>query len=121
FRGFESLLASFELSKAYDLVWVAIAEVDGYLELTAPWKLRKHQESVHELATVLWVSAEALRLICIYILPLIPNAAKEALARIGVTDVQCVHFATATQWGITKTINGITKQAALFPRIAKSS
>lgn len=57
---------------------------NGYIDATAPFKLAKDPASAGRLATVLSLSADAIRQILIGLLPILPHKAAEGLEQLGI-------------------------------------
>ncbi len=75
-----------DLNYAVNRILGLFGELNRYLELTAPWKLAKGGDSERQqLRSILWHSAEALRLGFTYLYPVMPQKMDEALAALGLT------------------------------------
>ena len=102
-----------KLSQVIEEIMSLVRAINRYLEIKAPWKLAKNPEAREELATVLYVSAEAVRLSLCFLSPVIPSKAVEGLAMLGskFTDESDL------RWGVL--IGGETfgEGKPLFPRI----
>ena len=90
-----------------------VRSINRYLEVKAPWKLAKDPALKDELATVLYVSAEAVRLSLSLLWPVIPGKAEEGLAMIGCKFQSADDLA----WGILKGGEAFGEGKPLFPRI----
>jgi methionyl-tRNA synthetase len=104
-----------KLSQIVEEIFVLVRSVNRYLEVKAPWKLAKSAEPTAkaELATVLWVSAEAVRLSLCLLSPVMPAKCAEGLAMLG-TSVQ---GETSLCWGFLQGGEVFGEGKALFPRI----
>ena len=102
-----------KLSQVIDEIMTLVRSVNRYLEVKAPWKLAKDPAMKDELATVLFVSAEAVRLSLCLLWPVIPTKSKEGLAMLGskFTDQNDL------VWGILKGGEVFGEGKPLFPRI----
>ena len=101
------------LSQSIETIMSLVRSVNRYLEVKAPWKLAKDPNAKDELANVLYVSAEAVRLSLCLLWPVIPTKAKEGLAMLG------CKFQSADDlvWGILKGGEKFGEGKPLFPRI----
>ncbi len=102
-----------KLSQVVEEIMTLVRSVNRYLEVKAPWKLAKDPALKDELATVLYVSAEAVRLSLSMLWPVIPGKSEEGLAMIGskFTDQNDL------VWGILKGGEQFGEGKPLFPRI----
>ncbi len=102
-----------KLSQVVEEIMTLVRSVNRYLEVKAPWKLAKDPALKDELATVLYVSAEAVRLSLCLLWPVIPGKSEEGLAMIGskFTDQNDL------VWGILKGGEQFGEGKPLFPRI----
>jgi methionyl-tRNA synthetase len=68
---------AFAISKAMDVIWKVVAEANRYFAGQEPWALKKTDPARME--TVLYVTAEVVRMIGILIQPYIPQSAEKLL------------------------------------------
>ena len=71
----------YQFSRALEVAWGLVAAVDKYIVENEPWALdeKKDEESRARLATVLYTSAEALRIVTALAYPVMPEADRENL------------------------------------------
>jgi methionyl-tRNA synthetase len=102
-----------KLSQVVEEIMTLVRSINRYLEIKAPWKLAKDESKKDELATVLYISAEAVRLSLSMLWPVIPGKSEEGLAMIGskFTDQNDL------VWGILKGGEKFGEGKPLFPRI----
>ena len=74
--------ASFAVSKAMDVIWKVVAEANRYFAGEAPWGLKKTDPAKME--TVLYTTAEVLRMIGILVQPYVPQSATKLLDALAV-------------------------------------
>ena len=99
-------------------IWQLVDFANRYIEQSAPWDLAEHPSSQAELKTVLYNSAEALRILSLYLFPFMPNTAKEMAKRLGFeTDWSQIDLKPETKWGRLKPGTKTEKGNQLFPRI----
>lgn len=105
-----------KLSQIVEETMGLVRAVNRYLEVKAPWKLAKEESLRGELATVLWSSAEALRVAFTLLWPIFPGKADMGLSMLGTTYAG----KGGLRWGV---LQGNEQTAAgpggsgLFPRI----
>ena len=101
------------LSQSIETIMQLVRSINRYLEVKAPWKLAKDPALKDKLATVLYVSAEAVRLSLCLLWPVIPAKAEEGLAMIGCKFQSAEDLA----WGLLKGGESFGEGKPLFPRI----
>lgn len=111
------LLENVKLSQAVEEILSLVRAVNRYLEQKAPWKLAKDASKKEELATVLFVSAEAVRIALSFLSPVIPTKSREGLAMLG-TSLEGVRDLA---WGKFQGGERFGEGSALFPRIVEET
>lgn len=96
---------------ALEKIWVLVRELNGFVDKSAPWTLAKTGKS-DELGAVLYTALEGLRYVGRMIAPVMPKAAGDMLAILGVPAVP-----RDLTWGGLTTGSKLAKPTALFPRI----
>jgi methionyl-tRNA synthetase len=108
-----SAIADLQVSKALDAIWAVVADANRYFAAQAPWVLKKTDPE--RMDTVLWVTAEVLRILGILIQPVTPVAASKLLDLLAVDHASrgfdCLNDARALQPGVE-----LPAPAGLFPR-----
>jgi methionyl-tRNA synthetase len=117
-RQFDEL----KFSSALESVWQMVAEVDGIITASAPWKLaaKEDSESRLELADVLYTAAEAIRIITALVYPVIPDAAAKVWAQLGLGDIRQADLKNLT-WGGLKPGTKLGELGPVFPRAEKDA
>src|SRR5579872_3434964 len=67
--------------RALELEWHVVAEASRYVDLTAPWSLRRSDQK--RMATVLYVLAETIRHLAVLAQPVVPAAASRLLDQLA--------------------------------------
>ena len=101
------------LSQSIETIMQLVRSINRYLEVKAPWKLAKDPALKDELATVLYISAEAVRLSLCLLWPVIPSKAEEGLAMLG----SKFQSAEDLSWGVLQSGETFGEGKPLFPRI----
>jgi len=119
---FHSLFESFQFSRALESAWGLVAAVDKYIVENEPWTLGEKQDehSRSRLATVLYTSAEALRIVTALAHPVIPDATTNIWAQLGLGDIAKSSLADL-RWGQLKLGTKVGKVEPVFPRADKSA
>ncbi len=112
----------YQFSRALETAWALVAAVDRYIVENAPWALdeKKDEESRARLATVLYTSAEALRIVTALAHPVVPDATAKIWAQLGLGDIGKFDL-TQLQWGQLQLGTKLGEVQAVFPRADKSA
>jgi methionyl-tRNA synthetase len=119
---FDQRLDQFDLSRALENVWSAIAAVDSYITAQAPWKVaaRDDAESRAKLAGILYTAAEAIRIITALVYPVIPEAAAKVWQQLGLDDITKADLKDL-KWGDLAPGTKIGELGPVFPRAEKEA
>jgi methionyl-tRNA synthetase len=92
-----------------DTIWKVVADTNRYFASQEPWALKKTDPARME--TVLYLTAEVLRIVGILIQPYVPQSAAKLLDLLGVTERR---FADLSK----RLVSGVTLPAPtpIFPR-----
>jgi methionyl-tRNA synthetase len=116
-KAYSAAMSSHEIHVAMETVGEFVTACNGYIEMTAPWKLAKDPQRAEVLDHALFVLAEALRVVAIVISPVLPNAAREILYQLNCGDEYTFEN---TNWGGLPAKHQLGKPVPLFPRIETS-
>jgi len=121
-KEFHELFEQHQFSRALELAWALVAAVDKYIVENEPWALAEQQDenSRARLATVLYTSAEALRIVTALAYPVIPQAAAKIWAQLGLGDLTTFSLADL-HWGQLKLGTRLGKVEPVFPRADEST
>jgi methionyl-tRNA synthetase len=117
-----TLFDQFQFSRALETAWGLVSAVDKYIVENEPWSLgdKQDEESRSRLATVLYTSAEALRIVTALAHPVIPDATAKIWSQIGLGDIKKFDL-TKLQWGQLQLGTKLGEVQAVFPRADKSA
>jgi len=113
----------YRFSAALESIWIRlIAEVDRYIVKNEPWSLaeKKDAQSQARLATVLYTSAEALRIATALAYPVMPDATANIWAQMGLGDIKKLALADLA-WGQLPLGTKLGEVHPVFPRADKSA
>ncbi len=114
--------SNYQFSRALETAWGLVAAVDKYIVENEPWALgeKQDEDSRARLATVLYTSAEALRIVTALAHPVIPEATAKIWAQLGLGDIS--KFALSDlHWGQLQLGTKLGKVEPVFPRADKSA
>ena len=117
-----ALFDQYQFSRALETTWGLVAAVDKYIVENEPWSLgeRQDEESRRRLATVLYTSAEALRIVTALAHPVMPDATARIWAQMGLGDIKKFNL-SQLQWGQLHLGTRLGEVQAVFPRADKSA
>jgi methionyl-tRNA synthetase len=102
---------AYAISKAMDVIWKAVAEANRYFAGQEPWALKKTDPA--RMDTVLYVTAEVLRIVGILIQPYVPASAAKLLDLLAVAG-GARGFESMGNRLVSGTV--LPAPAAIFPR-----
>ena len=120
-RRYGPLFDQYQFSRALELVWTLINGVNKFLVETAPWSLADDSSPASQaaLGTILYTSAEALRIATALLYPIIPDSAARIWIQLGLGDIRQFPLASV-QWGQLAPGTKLGKIEGVFPRADKS-
>jgi methionyl-tRNA synthetase len=121
-HDFGNLFDQFQFSRALETVWALVAAVDKYIVENEPWALgeKRDEDSRSRLATVLYTSAEALRVATALAYPVMPEATATIWGQLGLGDIQKLALSELT-WGQLPLGTKLGEVQPVFPRADKSA
>jgi methionyl-tRNA synthetase len=115
--------AEYQFSAALESIWIRlISAVDKYIVENEPWALgeKNDEQSRARLATILYTSAEALRIVTALAHPVIPDSTARIWAQMGLGDIK--RFALSDlKWGQLPLGTKLGTVEPVFPRADKSA
>jgi methionyl-tRNA synthetase len=98
-------------------VWALVMRANRYVEENAPWTLAKSKD-MDRLGSVLYNLAESLRLIGLYVYPVMPSTSQKIWDSLGIEKkIDSCLLHEESSWGKLTTGTTIQSGAQLFPRI----
>ncbi len=115
---YDTHMEAVELQQAVAAVWSIVDRANVYLVEKEPWKAAKDPDRKSELASVLYASAEVLRILAVLIQPIMPSAAQRLWDQLGIGgNVVDQRLPTAATWGGLAPGTNTHKGESLFPRL----
>src|SRR5438874_12597315 len=124
--NFNALFREYQFSRALETAWGLVAAVNKYIVEMEPWivaeKVEKDndEESRARLATILYTSAEALRIVTAQAHPVLRQSTAQTWKQLGLKDISKINPA-AVKWGELKLGTKLGTIEAVFPRADKSA
>src|SRR2546429_6266940 len=112
----------FQFSRALETAWALVAAVDKYIVENEPWALgeKQDEDSRSRLGTVLYTSAEALRIVTALAHPVMPEATAKIWGQMGLGDIKKVAL-NELAWGQLHLGTKLGEVQPVFPRADKSA
>jgi methionyl-tRNA synthetase len=117
-----TLFEQYQFSRALEVAWGLVAAVDKYIVDNEPWALgeKQDEESRSRLGTILYTSAEALRIVTALAHPVIPDATSRIWAQLGLGDIRKFPL-SELKWGQLQLGTKLGNVEPVFPRADKSA
>src|SRR5713101_7373426 len=107
-------------SRALEQIWSLIAATDKYLTSEHPWSLGESDADQQRRATILWTTAEVLRIATALTHPILPESATKVWSLLGQPGQPGSIALDDLSWGQLAPGTPLGKSQALFPRIEKA-
>jgi methionyl-tRNA synthetase len=102
--------------EALETIWIVVRAANGYADRQAPWQL--HKENPARRDTVLYVLAETIRSIALYVQPFVPDSAARMLDQLAVPE-DARAFDAAGEAGALRPGTALPKPSPVFPRFVE--
>jgi len=116
-KGYETQMEQMFFSDALEEVWTLVRRANKYVDETAPWTLAKDESKQAELAHVLYMLAEVLRILAVLVSPFMPNTPKAICGQLNIADESLQTWESIQSFGHLPGEVQITKGDVVFPRI----
>ncbi len=119
---YSALVDQYQFSRALEAAWTLVAAVDKYIVENEPWALAENEseESRSRLATILYTSAEALRIVTALVHPVIPDATSKIWTQLGLGDIRKFSLLDL-KWGQLQLSTKLGNVEPVFPRADKTA
>ena len=115
--GFQREFEGFRFSRGLEELWTLVRGLNKYIDTVQPWALHKAKKA-KRLSTVLYVLLENMRKIAVHLWPIMPQAAEDMLAQLGL-EFDPAKFDLTKEldaWGLLVQGTKLAKASNLFPR-----
>src|SRR6266571_7182259 len=115
------LFEDYQFSRALESAWALVSALNKYIVETEPWLLaeKNDEASRARLATILYTSAEALRIVTVLVHPVIPESTARIWSQLGLGDIASFRL-DGLKWGQLHLGTKLGKVEPVFPRAEKS-
>jgi methionyl-tRNA synthetase len=107
-------------SLALEEIWSLVAATDKYLTTEHPWSLGDSEADQQRRATILWTTAEVLRIVTALTHPVLPESTTKVWSLLGQPGQPGSFPLDGLRWGQLAPGTQLGKSQALFPRIEKA-
>ncbi|MGD2116123.1 MAG: methionine--tRNA ligase [Acidobacteriota bacterium] len=118
-EDYRRAMDGFAFDRALDALWRLLSEANSYLVEHEPWKMLKDESRRAGAGEILWNGLEAVRIVAVGLLPVMPKTAPAVLRAIGAGSAPGDFGSLA--WGRLESGAELPEPRALFPRIDKEA
>ncbi len=109
-----------EFARALETIWGVIGAADKYLTIEQPWALGSSDADQERKATILWTTAELLRIVIALANPVLPSTAAKVWTLLGLAGFPDTFALDGLRWGQLIPGTQLGKPQTLFPRVEKA-
>src|SRR5262249_21149781 len=110
----KSAMEAFAFSRALEVIWKLLSEINGYIVAREPWRIRKEEGVGARLSRVLYASAETVRLAGVMLWPFAPHTARRIFEAVGAAPTDPTF--KDLEWGGLPAGKAVPETPPLFPR-----
>jgi methionyl-tRNA synthetase len=107
-------------ARALETIWGVIGVADKYLTSEQPWALGSSEEEQARKGTILWTTAELLRIVTALAYPVLPESAAKVWSLLGQAVAVGKVELDGLRWGQLAPGTALGKAQTLFPRVEKT-
>jgi len=112
-------LKNMEFARALETIWGVVAVADKYLTTEQPWALSSSETDTQRKATILWTTAELLRIVTVLAHPVLPDSTAKVWSLLGQPRTVSTVELDGLRWGQLAAGVQLGKAQTLFPRVDK--
>ncbi|HWZ98791.1 MAG TPA: methionine--tRNA ligase [Candidatus Dormibacteraeota bacterium] len=110
---------NFEFARSLETIWATIAAADKYLTSEQPWAMGDSEADMQRKASILWTTAELLRIVTVLAHPVLPDSTGKIWTLLGQPGRVSAVELDGLRWGQLVAGVQLGKAQALFPRVDK--
>jgi methionyl-tRNA synthetase len=116
---YRETMADFQFHRSLQAVWELISQANKYIVSNEPWALVKDAEQQDRLHSVLYNLVETLRLLTLFLQPVMPATCAKMAKGLGLAadSPLVMDLAGQSGWGMLKAGTHLQPIEALFPRV----
>ena len=120
-EDYQSHMDALAFSKALESVWDMLAHANRYLNESAPWALTENFSERPRLATILYTSAEVIRIAAVLLAPVLPASCQRVWEQLGLKTPLRSQRIDELKWGGLTVGSSLGEIVPIFPRIDKKT
>ena len=114
----QKLYDELAFNKILQKIWELVDITNQYIDKTGPWNLSKTDEGKERLKTVMYNSAESLRVLGVLLFPFMPKSCESLMLQLGIEkSIEEQGMRSLDNWGSLSPGTKTQKAKQLFPRI----
>jgi methionyl-tRNA synthetase len=122
FQAMEAAVDDISPTEAIKAAWRFVKRTNAYVDEVTPWFLARDSERRRRLEVVLYHLADALRLMCLMLFPIVPRATQDLWQRLGLEgSIEGRTYSVDAQWGRLASGSSVQSGDPLFPRIDETA
>jgi len=118
-KSYQEYMDQLAFSKALESVWEWLARANRYINESAPWALTDDVSQRPRLATVLYTSAEVIRVAAVLLAPVLPESCRSVWKQLGISVELKNCRIDELKWGGLPVGTTIGEIRPIFPRLDK--
>ncbi len=111
----------YSLSRGLENIWELVGRVNKYIVENEPWAIAKDPSKAGTLDSVLFHSAESLRIVAVLLAPTMPKASQTIWGQLGLEGEVAAVRLDQLAWSDTLAGRKLVGGPALFPRVDKKA
>jgi len=119
--AYQSHMDGLAFSKALESVWDLLAHANRYLNESAPWALTDNLDERPRLATILYTSAEIIRIATVLLAPVLPESCNRVWEQLGMKSPLRSQRIDEIKWGGLTVGGNLGEIIPIFPRLDKKA
>lgn len=120
-EAYQAHMDGLAFSRALESVWDLLAHANRYLNESAPWALTDNLDERPRLATILYTSAEIIRIATIMLAPVLPESCKRVWEQLGMKTPLKSQRIDEIKWGGLTVGSNLGEITPIFPRLDKKA
>jgi methionyl-tRNA synthetase len=120
-EAYQTYMNELAFSRALETVWELLAHANRYLNESAPWALTDNLAERPRLATILYTSAEIIRIATVLLAPVLPVSCKRIWEQMGLKTSLKAQRIDEIKWGGLPVGTSLGEIAPVFPRLDKKT
>jgi methionyl-tRNA synthetase len=119
---YTSLVDQYQFSRALEAAWTLVAAVNKYIVENEPWTLGEQEDELSRsrLGTILYTSAEALRIVTALVHAIVPESTARIWSQLGLGEIKTFPL-SELKWGQLKLGTKLGNIEPVFPRADKTT